>query len=221
MLSETLKKIFYYTIRILTILIFISAVIGQNWGNALVILIIFILTYIPTWLRIKHRLYLPLELDLVVIGFIFFTLFLGEINHYYYKFWWWDVFLHIEAGFLCGILGFIFIYSINNRYKGRLYMNPSFVALFAFTFSLAVGGVLWEILEFILDSLFNLGMQENSLTDTMGDLITDTIGALLVAIVGYLWMRKKLRSTFVGGFISRFISRFVKRNRHLFRKVKE
>jgi len=56
---------------------------------------------------------------------------------------------------------------------------PFLVAVFSFTFGLAIGAM-WEIFEFMVDSLFGTNMQKSGLRDTMGDLIVDAFGAGLV-----------------------------------------
>ena len=217
--SELLKKVFYYSLRLFILVMIIFTFLAGNWGNGIVIAILFVLTYIPTWLSIKKIIYFPLEWDLLIIAFIFFTLFLGEVNDFYFRFWWWDIFLHTEAGFLFGALGFVMVHILNTRrWDINLYVKPSFVAFFAFCFSSAVA-VVWEIIEFALDGSLGLMMQDNNM-DTMQDLLANSLGAFLVALIGYGWLRHKLKGYFGGGLIASFIYRFVSKNRHLFDKLK-
>jgi len=59
----------------------------------------------------------------------------------------------------------------------------SVIAIFGFTFALAIGAA-WEIIEFLIDTVFDTHMQKG-LQDTMGDLIVDGLGAAFVSFFGY------------------------------------
>jgi hypothetical protein len=54
-------------------------------------------------------------------------------------------------------------------------------------------GALWEIFEFLMDSLFGLNMQKSGLIDTMWDLIVDALGALVISILGYLYLKGDIK----------------------------
>jgi len=71
-----------------------------------------------------------------------------------------------------------------------------------------------------LDGTLGLMMQDNN-TDTMQDLMANSLGAFLVALIGYGWLRHKLKGYFGGGLVASFIYRFVSKNRHLFDKLKK
>ena len=87
-------------------------------------------------------------------------------------------------------------------------ISPLLVAVFAFTFAITMG-VLWEIFEFTMDSLFGTTMQSwnlphdttligkefqgSGLRDTMSDLIVNSIGALLTSILCYFLYKEEKR----------------------------
>jgi hypothetical protein len=62
---------------------------------------------------------------------------------------------------------------------------------------------LWEIIEFIMDMLMDLNMQQYrsldgtvltgryAVVDTMKDLIVDVIGALFISVVGYILLKRR------------------------------
>src|SRR5699024_4482491 len=118
------------------------------------------LTLVPALVGRRFGVYIPPEFELLAILFIFASLFLGEVRGYYTRFWWWDALLHVSSGFLLGIVGFLLVYALNQKQLGNLGLRPSFVALFAFTFSLSLGA-LWEIFEFGMDQIFGLNMQKS------------------------------------------------------------
>ena len=187
-----------------------------QWMNATLVLLILLVTFLPSILSRGLDLFVPPELELLTIGFVFASVFLGETRDYYGRFWWWDVLLHATSGGLLGALGFLLVYVLNETPRIELRMRPRFLAFFALCFAVAIGTA-WEIFEFGVDRLFGTTMQKptsgdaTGLVDTMEDLIVDTIGASVVVLLGY-------RSAGQGSesLVSRTIDRFVEANPRLF-----
>ena len=175
---------------------------------------ILVLTFTPAIIRRNYKVFLPVEFDFITILFVFLAVFLGEIESYYYRFWWWDTVLHTSSGFLIGIAGFLLLYLLNSERKIHQRMSPLFISLFAFAFALALG-TLWEIFEFSMDQFFQLNMQKGGLVDTMWDLIVDTLGAVVISVLGYFYLKK-------GNFLifDRMIHRFIDGNPRLFQREK-
>jgi len=197
----------------------VFAVLGQRWFTAFLTSMIIAITFFPVLVERRFRIHIPPEFQLAAIGFVFASLFLGEIRDYYTRFWWWDMVLHTTSGFLLGILGFLLAHIMNQTEKLQVHMNPAFAAFFAFLFALGVS-TLWEIFEFTMDSLFGMNMQKpmlndpSGLTDTMWDLIVDAIGALIVSILGWRYLRNPGQAS----FLERWIDAFVERNPRFFRR---
>lgn len=194
-----------------------AAIWEQQWFAAVLSLGIIAITFLPVLLERRFRVFIPPQFQLLAIGFIFATLFLGEVRDFYVRFWWWDVVLHTGSGFLLGIIGFLLVHVLNETEKIGVHLKPGFVAFFAFLF--AVGcGALWEIFEFSMDVLFKMNMQkqmlgdESGLTDTMFDLIVDTLGALVIAVLGFRYLKKSVGES----FLERWISEFIKKNPRFF-----
>ena len=156
----------------------------------------------------------PAEIQLTTILFAFVTLFLGEVQDYYERFWWWDLTIHFSSGLLLGLFGFMLVYMMNENRAVDLHMRGSFIALFAFFFAVGIGGI-WEVFEFAVDQSFGTNMQKprpgdpSGLTDTMWDMSVDIAGAAIVSFIG--WRRSK-------GSQRGWLSRFVRRNPQLFGK---
>lgn len=187
-----------------------------QWMNAALALGILVLTLLPSVLARDLDLFIPPELEILAIGFVFAAVFLGETHDYYGRFWWWDILLHATSGGLLGVFGFLLVFVLSANPRIDLHMRPGFVALFAFCFSVAVGTI-WEIFEFAMDEIVGTTMQKpmfddpSGLTDTMWDLIVDVAGAFLVAVLGYRSMSREGDS-----FVQRWIQSFVDRNPRLF-----
>lgn len=155
----------------------------------------------------KISLRIPAEIQLVVILFSFATLFLGEVQNYYERFWWWDLTIHFSSGLLLGLFGFMIVYMMNENEAVDFHMRGGFIALFAFFFAIAIGAV-WEVFEFAVDELFGTQMQKprpgdsSGLTDTMWDLSLDIAGAAIISFIGWRYLRRTRK-----GWLRRFIDR--------------
>ena len=169
------------------------------------------ITFLPIILSRHFQVNIPPEFECLTIAFVYATLYLGSVQGFYLKYWWWDSMLHTGSGFILGILGFLLVYVLNERREIGLAMRPHFVALFAFTFSLALGA-LWEIFEFTVDSFFDMNMQETGLVDTMWDLIVDTVGALTISLAGWRYLANRGSNS----FLERWINNFIDKNPRLF-----
>ncbi len=182
--------IFVNLFRLLLLGAVIASIVTANWLNLFISTLTLALTYLPYVLEEVNHIYMPPFLQLLMLIFIFASLYLGELQQYYLKFWWWDVMLHTLSGVVLGVVGFILVYTLNQDTKVNVVLSPLFISIFSVTFAVTVG-VLWEIFEFSMDSIFALNMQKSGLVDTMWDLIVDFLGALTTSIMGYIYSRKK------------------------------
>ncbi|HEY0148808.1 MAG TPA: hypothetical protein VGB70_07365 [Allosphingosinicella sp.] len=186
----------------------------EDWLNAALVAGLMALMLAPVLFRLPVE--IPSEIQIVAVLFAFATLFLGEVRGYYERFWWWDASLHTLSGLLLGMVGFMFVYMLNEDRHVDLHMRPSFVALFAFFFAVAIGGI-WEIFEYAMDHWFGTNMQPatkndpSGLTDTVQDLIVDTVGAAVVSLAGWRYLAKARSSP-----LDNWASRFIRRNPQLF-----
>lgn len=189
----------------------------QSWMHVFVTVLLMSVIAAPVLFRGRFGVPIPSELHIFAALFIFATLFLGEVLDFYYRVWWWDLVLHGSAGVLLGLLGFLFVYLVNENELVDVSMRASFVALFAFFFSVGLG-TFWEIFEFAMDQTFGLEMQKakwgdaSGLADTMWDLIVDASGAAIMAGAGWLYMRRARRER-----TNHWLRRYVERHPKWFR----
>ncbi len=170
--------------------------------------------FLPSILERRLKISVPSGMYAVFVIFLYGAIYLGEVQSFYFRFPHWDLVLHSFSGLMLGALSFSIISLLNNTQRVRITLSPAFVAIFAFSFAVAVG-VLWEVYEFTADGLLGFNMQkyalENgtvligraALADTMGDLIVDSLGAAVMSLVGYISLKYKK------GWISKFIVRRV------------
>ncbi|WP_242850541.1 hypothetical protein [Clostridium lundense] len=134
-------------------------------------------------------------LNFSITFFVFLSLYLGTLNGFY-KFPWWDTMLHFVSGILIGLLAIILMNALNGNKDLKSYLSPKFIFLYIISF-VALSGVLWEIYEFTIDTLFGLDMQGVSftgVTDTMEDFIAALIGGIIPAFYGYITFKDKFNS---------------------------
>jgi hypothetical protein len=216
--AERLHRIVLLVLQVAMGIEFLLLLWWQDLQNAMLIAAIMGVTLLPLLLRRRLSVRMPYAFQIIAVVFVFAALYLGGRQKFYVMFPWWDSLLHFSSGLLLGILGFMLIYLLNEDRRIDLSVKPLFMAIFAFTFALALG-VLWEILEFLMDVTLGTVMQTptpgdpSGLTDTMIDLILDGIGAFIVAAYGFYFVRHGSRS-----FISDWITRFVNENPAWFRR---
>jgi len=173
------------------------------WGA-----ITFLLTFGSDLIEKRERIDIPDILEIIIVLFIYAGLFLSVRFNLYYRFFWWDDFLHILSGVIIGFLGFILIYKINHNYS--MDISPLLVAVFSFSFAVTLG-VLWEILEFLSDVYLGTANQKwnlprteilmgrpyqgSGLRDTMSDLIVDSVGAFITSVIAYYMYKYRKKKT--------------------------
>lgn len=190
-------------------------VLQGRYQAAIEVAIILCITFLPPLLGQRFQVKTLHEFESLAVVFVYMSLFLGEVQGYYARFWWWDIVLHTGSGFLLGILGFLLVYVLNEKEDIELDLHPKFIAFFAFIFAMGMGSV-WEIFEFSMDQLFGMNMQKSGLVDTMWDLIVYGVGALIISILGWGFLRTRERDS----FLEKWIDSFIDKNPHLFKSNK-
>lgn len=125
----------------------------------------------------------------VILAFTFSAIYLGNVWDLYRIIPIYDKLLHLLSGVIIAIIGFVlFLYLNNGNIKGDF--NTYFAVIFSIIFSIAAAG-LWEIWEFSTDMLFEFHSQNNSLIDTMMDIICGSIMGIIANIPIYLYIKGK------------------------------
>lgn len=185
---------FYYGMRVLVLLAAGIFLWRGDYESALSTALVIMLMTVHSILKDRKLLELPFIFDFAIVLFIFLTVFLGAIGHFYEEIPFWDKFLHFQSGLLLGASGYIVVYLLNAHKKFTIDVSPGFLTMFSIAFSLAIG-VLWEVFEFAGDSYFARNWQRGN-TDTMWDLIANGVGALIICSAGYYWMIRNRRVPF-------------------------
>ena len=158
------------------------------------------------YLGILYILKLNQGLKFMFITFGFLAYFLGFQIHLYEIINWYDSFIHFIAGIY---FSFISIYTLN-KFKLFTKKNIIFNILFVILFVLAAS-VLWELIEFFIDKIFNLDMQDKitGVNDTMEDIIYAFLGSLSFNVMFYFeyknnkFLIQNLINNMIGGSYGR------------------
>jgi hypothetical protein len=216
--ENRVHRILVRVLLLMMLVEWIVLLIEQRWLSAFLVTLIIATLLSPVIFRKKMEMEIPAEFHIAAVVFIFASLYLGEIQDFYHRFWWWDIALHSSAGLLMGIVGFLLVYLLNESKRIDLHMTPFFISLFTFSFAVTIG-TLWEIFEYTMDQLFSLNMQKpmmgdpSGLTDTMWDMIVNAMGAFIISFMGWWYLKRK--RTF---FVKDWIRSFIVRNPRLFNK---
>ncbi|WP_294372793.1 hypothetical protein [uncultured Clostridium sp.] len=122
-----------------------------------------------------------------IVIFIFMSMYMGNILNIYSVINFYDKILHFISGIISGIIGFVVYEHFTKKYIDKL--DLKFLIIFIFVFSVAIAGC-WEIWEFSTDKIFGFHSQNNSLSDTMMDIICGTIGGIFSMIPIRLMLKK-------------------------------
>lgn len=172
----------------------ISAIAGALLQAPLLMLIAVSLLFL---LALENRLHviIPSGIATIFILFIICSLYLGSYHNFYERYSWWDDALHTFYGAAFALIGFIVIEFLSA--KRGIRNDMLIICLFSFCFSVAFGAM-WEIYEFMHDTLLGGNMQRidqgNGVSDTMIDLMLGSLAALIVNIYFYLYVKTGARN---------------------------
>ena len=123
----------------------------------------------------------------LIYSFIVGAMYLGNVFDFYIIIPMYDKILHLLSGLIIGVIGYILFLHVSNGENDGSFKKYMPI-LFSIMFSIAAAGV-WEIWEFSTDKLFGFASQNNSLNDTMWDIICGSIMGIIANIPIYLYIR--------------------------------
>lgn len=165
----------YIFLRTSVVLVMLAQIFNRNFENVFLCVLTLFLFAMPSLLERKLDIDLPNTLEIIILLFIYAAEILGEIGAYYVTFPYWDTVLHTMNGFLCAAIGFSLLDILSRTSRVRFHLSPLYLAIVAFCFSMTVG-VVWEFFECIMDQLFFLDMQKDSIVHTIGTILLDPTG---------------------------------------------
>ena len=181
----SLETVISFVLKMLLLLTIPIEIVNGQYATAVGVLITLGVSLLPAILSRSLHINLPWEIDMIITAVVFAHAFLGYFLGLYALLPFFDKLLHFGSTVMISILSFMIYYSF--YFIGRIRLGQS--ALFFFIVLTALGlGAFWEIIEYLIDIIFEMQMQ-NGLDDTMFDLIFDTCGGIVAAFFGYLYIK--------------------------------
>lgn len=159
--EDKAKFILAMVLRLLVLLTLINQIIDKSYENIFSCVLTFILLWIPSIAEKSLKIDLPSLLECIILLFVFAAQILGELNHFYVIFPYWDTVLHTLNGFIMAGVGFVLVDIFNRTKKLKVNLSPLYMAIVAFCFSMTIG-VLWEFLEYSADKIVMSDMQKDT-----------------------------------------------------------
>jgi hypothetical protein len=176
----------YVTATLLATLVLLGVYFGLQaaWSEVFVVVVALLLSVVPYALERHFAIRVNPLLKTGIAFFTAGTLILGGMFNFYNLFPWWDIFLHVLAGFGLALLGYSLLFSLIRQES--LQARPLFHTTFVFAGACTVL-LLWEVYEFTIDQLnWSSNLMQLSLYDTMIDLVVGLASVTIVCISGYL-----------------------------------
>lgn len=176
-------------VAIATLCIVLFVPTFNSFFKILMVFVYAILGVLPYILQKIFKVILPIYITIPYYIFIVLSTLLGTIFGLYDIVFFYDLVLHSISGILLAGLG-LYVYT---RLNGKQNFNIG-IAIFIMVGMAIIGGVLWEIWEYITDDIFALNSQRHTaidgtqyighdaLKDTMNDLISDFVGSVIFAL---------------------------------------
>ncbi len=209
--SEPQRKVRFILlniIRILLVLVFIFAYLNGRKLLLLTSIFAFFITFMPALFKIflKKEPAALFDVVIILLGFGLFTFW--EIRGVYENNLILAFFMTLAEAIALGLLGLTLVHTFFKN--TQIETNAFFISLFSFCLGFTFG-VLLEITEVVIDSVFKFRIHEVGLFNPIEDLGVYLIGSLIVAIVGYFSLKRGKQV-----LISKFLEGIVEKNPRLF-----
>ena len=159
--NNKFTTILYFLLRLLVLIILVYSIVIGKYENAFTCLLVLILLVMPFILEEKLKIQFSGSLEVAMLLFAFVAEIIGEVNAGYQNIPNLDTIMHTLNGFIMGAVGFSLVNMINNNERVGVKLNPKFLLIASFCFSMTIG-VLWEFFEFGVDQIFDADMQKDT-----------------------------------------------------------
>lgn len=176
-----------------------------NWKHFAASVFALLASLLPLLAERWWKVNIPAIFQFTFVGFIFASLFSGEVLDVYNHVWWWDNLLHFLSSLFVGFWIMMWLTILPKRVKG-LRIPAWFSALFVMATAFTVT-IMWEVAEFGSDQILGTFSQGADLYDTMMDLVYELISAIMIAALW--WLHVSGRRVFM---VTALLRRFKKAN---------
>lgn len=186
MIKIELNALISWSLKLVLFIIFILAIYYKQYLFAIYSLVALFVTLLPFIISKNYNITLPWFFDIIIIVPIFLDVF-GQATRLYEKIWFYDLITHFLVTAMISIIAFTLVYTL--YYIKVIRIRLGWLIFMTIMFSIAMGA-LWEIFEFIIDTIIGEQVWQDSLQDTMTDMISVVFGGTLAALLGALYFIK-------------------------------
>lgn len=209
--KNKLRDIYFVFFKILLLLAGIISIKNQIWINLILVLITFFLIYFPCILKYKLKKSFPSKMEILILILIYITIFFETNQSLKLSDLWFRIIFHLLVSLIIGIIGFSLIYILNKSENKLFNLNPFFMALFAFCFSISIG-LSWQIFRYLMDYIFAINIQNFNPSDSLGFLSVHSFGAGIVSIIAYFHLTNNSKNSFVNKIMRIFVKKNIDKN---------
>lgn len=202
--DKKIMKMYSPFFKILLVLAALFSLYNKYWINLLLVLITFLLVFVPKIIS-KEKSSNPSKIEILILSLLYLS-FLFNLEAIETKILWIRITMYLLFSTIICLVGFSLIYFLNEEKKTIVKLNPLFISLFAFTFSISIGTI-WQIFRFLLNYLFNIDIQSFNPSDAMGFITINIFGAIIVSFVGYLYLKSDEDKYFIKKIIKSLIGK--------------
>lgn len=198
MKTSEFSKYVSLSLKLILFLSIFNSIYNGYWHLMSANILLFVLLFVPQIIKKKYQIKIPIEFEVLLFLFVLSTFLIGKIK--------WIV-SPIFFGTAMGLIAFLILlilYSTNQIKK-----NYFLIIFFSFNFAVAFGFVI-ELAKYYLKVLLGQEIVLGIYEFTMVNMTYVMIGALVSSVIGYLYMKDKLK------IIGKLVDRFKKVNPHFF-----
>ena len=185
MKKDRRRDMFALVFNALVVFAGVLAIVYGSWLHLFFALFMILIVLLPRFSGDK-KIRMPSRLEIFILLFVIVSLYLSQIAslHAYSS---WEIFLQFLYSIIFGAISFLLIILLNTEKSSFMSLRPSFISLFAFTFSVAVG-TMWEMFESLLVFFFDISIQQFGVV-TIRDIGVNIIGAFIISFIGYMLLK--------------------------------
>lgn len=214
--AHKLRLYFLVLFRALLLFAGVSAAYRADWFNIVLSLFVLFATFLPRIIVREWKLSSPSLFEILILVFIYLSVFPEIMGHMFENYWWWDIFLNSQSTLVIGAICFSLVYFLfwERRELGGL--TPLLVSLFSFCLSFTIVTVT-KISFFVLVFVLGFKLQRQEMIATAPYLVSNMFLDLgitfLVALIGFVYVRY-----YKGTKLDRLAFKLFKQNPRLFKR---
>lgn len=105
----------------------------------------------------------------------------ATLTGWYDAIWWLDKPIHFFGGVAIAISSYYLIAHFKTT--GQMHINWPWLNILVITAIVALCAVVWEFFEFYIDSIISIAAMQQTIDDTITDLVMGILGGMIVAFI--------------------------------------